>query len=592
MPSYATIKPLIALVTFKRVLLILLLMILAGLTEGSGILLLVPLLQSLQSAAVTHNVSGQMLQRMAELGVPTSTSFLMGIVLLLIILRATLQYARERLSAIMQHQLVDKMRLHSFALLLHAEWRWLTQQNQSDQANSLLVDINRIGVGFTFLLGLLASLMTLLAYLIAAVSLSWQVTLLAFISGGLILLVLSGQRKQALSLGQQLGLANRSMQATVQQSLAGIKLAKILGQESSFIERFDHTISTLREQQLAFQKDTSLSKVLFQIFGATLLIGYLLAGLNLWHIEVAQLLTLVIVFGRMIPLFMSAQQQLHHCLHALPALEDAQRLQDAYRVNAEPTKLDHHQPIVIGQQIQLKNVSFQYPGKNSPSLAQVSLTLKVHTTTAVIGHSGAGKSTLADLLMGLLAADSGEILLDDILLTGPLRRQWRQSVAYVPQEVFLFNDSIRNNLLWGNPKASEADLLKALTLAAAEFVYDLPNQLDTMVGDGGVRLSGGERQRIVLARALLKQPTLLILDEATSALDVENEQRIRQAIENLHGNMTVLVIGHRLPTLEHADQVIKLEQGSVVVQGTWQQLKQQHGGGDDVSKKAITRLNF
>lgn len=569
------IKALLNLVSLKRAVLLLLLMTVTGFSEGLGIVVLVPLLQSLQTENLADSSSFHLLESISALGLPASTSFLMGVILLLIVIRVSLQYCRERISMLTQHQLVDKMRQANFSLLLHTEWRWLTQQNLSDQANSLLTDINRIGSGFNFLLTLLASLMTLFAYLVIAFNLSWQVTSLALLSGAVILMVLSGQRKKALTLGLQLGGANRAMQKTVQQSLAGIKLAKILSRESEFIAQFNATISGLRQQQLDFQKDTSLSKALFQIFGASLLICYLLAGLYLWHVEVAQLLTLVIIFARMLPLFMSAQQQLHHCLHSLPALDDAQKLQALYRQHAEPHRLLQTSMIHINDAIEFKNVTFTYADKEKPSLEDISFRLPVQTTTAVIGSSGAGKSTLADLLMGLLAADKGDILLDKTILTGPLRKQWRQSVAYVPQEVFLFNDTIRNNLIWGNLQASEQELATALKLAAAEFVYALPEQLDTQVGDGGVRLSGGERQRLAMARALLKQPTLLILDEATSALDIDNELRIREAIENIHGNMTIVVIGHRLPTLEHADQVIRLEQGKIVAQGTWQELREQ-----------------
>ena len=154
------------------------------------------------------------------------------------------------------------------------------------------------------------------------------------------------------------------------------------------------------------------------------------------------------------------------------------------------------------------------------------------------------------------------------------RLRWRHAVAYVPQDIFLFHDSIRNNLLWGHPEASEADLRLALEKAAADFAFKLPQGLDTVVGDGGIRLSGGERQRLALARTLLKRPALLILDEATSALDLDNEARVREAIEHLHGDLTVVIIGHRLPTLQHADQVLILEEGRIASQGTWAEINQ------------------
>ncbi len=202
------------------------------------------------------------------------------------------------------------------------------------------------------------------------------------------------------------------------------------------------------------------------------------------------------------------------------------------------------------------------------------MVLPARTTLAVIGASGSGKSTLADIVMGLLVPDSGTLSVDGRAVCGAGRIGWRRAVAYVPQEVFLFHDSIRANLAWGlddagNSGANEAAMADALRSAAADFVFALPHGLDTIVGDGGVRLSGGERQRIALARALLRRPSLLILDEATSALDIENELRIRDAIEQLHGRLTVIVIGHRLPTLDHADQVIRMSEGRIVARGSW-----------------------
>jgi ATP-binding cassette subfamily C protein len=176
--------------------------------------------------------------------------------------------------------------------------------------------------------------------------------------------------------------------------------------------------------------------------------------------------------------------------------------------------------------------------------------------------------------MGLLAPNEGELQIDGQAVKATERRRWRHAVAYVPQEVFLFHDTIRNNLLWGFAEASENDLCLALKKAAADFVYALPLGLNTVVGDGGIRLSGGERQRLALARALLQQPSLLILDEATSALDLENETRVREAIEKLHGDLTVVIIGHRLPTLEHADQVLIIEGGRITSQGAWAEINQ------------------
>jgi len=547
------------------------LMLLASLTEGVGILLLVPLLDLLSG----HSAQGigQILWKVFEtLGIPQSIGGVLAAFIVLVALRSAIQFGRDQLSVMVQHKIVDRLRLECFAALMRVEWRWLINSRKSDQASLLLTDVTRVGNGLNFGLALLVTFFSLGAYLTVAVALSWQMTLFALVSGLIVLGLLSGQRRAALHLGQSMGQANRALQGYVQESLSGIKLSKILGNERTHLTHFANTVSEVRNQHVRFTSSTSASRALFQFGGAILLVAYLYIGLNFSQTPIPELLTLVLIFSRVIPLFIAGQQQFHHCLHALPALKETQSLLQDCRLAAEP-EIGSTSLWPVQQGITLERVTIAYESRDAPALNQVSVTFPAKTTTAIMGASGAGKSTLADVVMGLLAPDQGEVRVDGIRLSDAERMRWRHSVAYVPQEVFLFHESIRNNLLWGNANATQNDMQRVLQMAAAEFVFNLPQGLDTVVGDGGVRLSGGERQRIALARALLKHPSLLILDEATSALDVDNEARVRDAIEKLHGDLTVIIIGHRLPTLEHADQVIVLEAGRIVQQGSWQDIQ-------------------
>lgn len=550
------------------------LMLLNGLTDGIGILLLVPLLETLQKGDGSQNgIAQHIFQAIGSVGLSPTPGGLLTMFLILVALRSTVQYSRDRLSSVVQNRLIDKIRMRCFSALLGVEWRWIAARRQSDHAALLLTDISRVGTGLNFGLSLLTALASMAAYLLAAFSLSPQMTILSLVSGGVVLLLLAGQRRRALELGHGLGIATRELHGNVQESLLGIKLAKILGNELRYLDRLQVTTSNLRRQQIEFSSSTSFSRALFQMGGALLLVIYLFVGLNLWHTPLPELLTLVLIFSRLIPIFSTAQQQFHFWLHALPALEDTERLLSNCQEYAEPLESPNAPPCLLADSIKLQGVTVQYADRDQPALDNVSVTFPAHTTTAIMGASGAGKSTLADLLMGLLTPDNGVVTVDGNDISGGSRRRWRSSVAYVPQEVFLFNDTIRSNLLWGKLDAGEDELRQALEHAAAEFVFQLPLGIDTVVGDGGVLLSGGERQRVALARALLKRPLLLILDEATSALDMENEARVRDAIENLHGNLTMVIIGHRLPTLENADQVLVLEEGRIKLQGTWDDVR-------------------
>ena len=549
-------------------------MLAAALTDGVGILLLVPLLETLQHSSGSGSMLIKNLGRLLGfVGVTPGFADLLVLFILLVALRSAIQYCRDRLSSAVQYLAVDDLRLRCFSSLLAAEWRWMTRTRQSDHANQLITDINRVGVGLNQGLGLLVTIFTAVAYLAAAFLLSWKITLLAVVSGGILFALLAGQRRQALKLGEGLGEANRMLHGGVQESLAGMKLSKILGNEQRYLDVLTRRITKLRRQQQHFVANTSLSKSLFQVAGAVLLALYVYLGSQIWSTPLAQLLTLVLIFSRMIPLFMQGLQQLHHWLHALPALQQTRQLLEQCEANAEPAAGEDDTVLPLEYSVALARITVCYEGREQAALSDLSLEFPVRTTTAIMGESGAGKSTLADVLTGLLVPDAGQLLVDDVPVEGGDRRRWRRSVAYVPQDSFLFNDTIRNNLLWGRPGATDEELREALQLAAAEFVLALPKGLDTEVGDAGGRLSGGERQRLALARTLLKKPSLLILDEATSALDVENEMRIREAIQNLHGNLTVVIIGHRLPTLEHADRVVMLSGGKVRVAGSWQDVR-------------------
>jgi ATP-binding cassette subfamily C protein len=375
-------------------------------------------------------------------------------------------------------------------------------------------------------------------------------------------------RRHALNLGAAMSQANRMLQASLDAGFSGLRLAKIVGGCERRIVQIDGSMKLMRLQQERQVAATAGSRMAVQVASAGVLALVVFVASAWWHVSFAALVILVAVFARSAALLLVMQQQYHHWLHAIPALEDVDKLLAEARRAAEPAAANI-EPLRSGLSgtIALHGVTYTHPGQLVPVLSDVSLAIAPGSLTAIVGTSGAGKSSLADLLIGLVTPDVGTLTVDGTIVAGPARLEWRRCVGYIEQNAFFFHDTIRNNLLFAVPDASEEQINTALALAAATFAYQLPKGLDTIVGDRGLLLSGGERQRLALARALLSNPRFLILDEATHALDPANEAFIWATVEKLRGTCTIVAIGHHLPILDRADQVIILESGRIVAQG-------------------------
>ena len=549
------------------------LMALLGLTEGIGLVLLVPLLGLLyESGDAGNNLTTGISNALEAIGLSPQLLPVLTLFVALIAFRAAIQVLHEYIGTNLKQELVDGLRQECLERLLRADWRWTSQRRQSDHVNHIVTNVNRVSAGLTVGLSFIVLALTSSFYLAVAFSLNTTMTSLALVSGGGIFLLLAWLRRSALRLGEALGGANRTMQATVQESLTGIKIAKILRIESVFTAHFKEVTARLRRQQVAFATTSAFSRALFNTLGAALLAIYLYIAVTFLDMPLPALLVLVFIFARLIPNFMAAQRNAQQWLFSMPAWTEVKQLLEDTAYAAEPQIMSGCH-VRFQHQLTLNNVTVSYATREAPALENITLTIKARTTVAVVGASGAGKSTLADAMMGLIEPDSGSITVDDVKIQGPDRIAWRSSVAYVPQEIILFHDTIAANLRRASARASNAELTEVLHKAAADFVFDLPQGLDTVIGDGGVLLSGGEKQRLALARALLHKPDLLILDEATSALDLANETRIRHAVEQLHGDLTVVIMGHRLAFLEKADAIIVLDQGRVKKIGVWEDVK-------------------
>jgi ATP-binding cassette subfamily C protein len=374
------------------------------------------------------------------------------------------------------------------------------------------------------------------------------------------------------SSGEEITINTQDLYSNILQHLDGMKTIKSFGMQEENINVFSNQTDNVANNYLDSIKSYADVKLLFDIGTVVVLSIMVLILIEVIKLPTASLFLLIYLFVMMIPQFSTIQHSYQYFINMLPAFDNVNKLENQCIENSEIVEYMGNK-IELDHCITFENVSFSYRKIESNFMENLNFQILAGKTTAIVGPSGAGKSTIADLVMGIIQPTEGNIKVDDIVISNNFNEYWRGQIGYVAQETFLFNDTIRFNLLLARPKATEQDIMGALKLASAnEFISKLPQGLDTFIGDRGVKLSGGERQRLALARALLRKPSLLILDEATSNLDSENEKRILKAIDDLHGKITILIIAHRLSTIKNADHILLLNNGQILEAGTWDEL--------------------
>jgi ATP-binding cassette subfamily C protein len=544
----------------------LVLMGLVALTEGAGLLLLLPLL-ALAGVNVGAPAASGVWARVAAF-VPHALGPALILYVGVVAARAALEFAESVASIKVQVEVTRSLRERLYRALVRARWETIAPLRGARLAHVLTAELERVSLTTNQLLTGSLQLLIALVYVLAALAISPTLALIA--AGGALLLLLPARRQQreARRAGDRLTTLGAQLFAGATEEVATLKVAKSAGIAERMADRFSERARTLAGALLAAHRRYRASGALLTAGAAAALAVVVYVAVARLHLAPASLVLLLLVCGRLVPRLASVQSSFLLTARALPAAEAVQALLDDLEGAAE---LAEHAPsaaLDLARGIELRGVTYRHPGSATQALRDATLVIPAGRVTALVGSSGAGKSTLADLLLLLITPERGEILLDGTPLTQDRRDAWRASVGYVPQETHLFHDTIRENVRWVAPGASDADVLEALRMAGATaLLARLPHGLDTLVGDRGTLFSGGERQRLALARALLRRPRLLVLDEATSALDPESERAIRQTIAGLTPAVTVLTITHRLTTARQSDHVVVIDPGVVVAEG-------------------------
>jgi ATP-binding cassette, subfamily B, bacterial MsbA len=466
--------------------------------------------------------------------------------------------------------LTSQLYKRTFEQLQAVSLRFFGKVRAGDLLNTMTTEVNQLQAAIGQLGFVMSKGSVVVVYAVVALWISWPLTVTALLLFSLTAVGLSTLNKKIREASFPVSAARGRLTSITSEFISGIRTVQAFATQDFERRRFYKACDNYVDAAIEVTKQTNIVRPLAEAIGSTILIGMIIVGMAVLvsnnTLEVASLLTFLFILFRMVP----AIQELNGVAANLSAMQGSiSKIQDLLRSDNKPYLQNGYRPFPgLQRAIELISVDFGYD-PTVPILRDITLIIEKGQTVALVGASGAGKSTLADLVARFYDPTQGQILLDGTNLQEFDINTVRRRMAIVSQETFIFNASVRDNIAYGSEHMGDAEILEAARLAnAEEFILAMPEGFDTVLGDRGVRLSGGQRQRIAIARALLRNPEILILDEATSALDSVSERLIQQSLEQLSVGRTVIAIAHRLSTIMNADKVVVLDQGRVVEQGT------------------------
>jgi subfamily B ATP-binding cassette protein MsbA len=505
---------------------------------------------------------------------------MMGWVLGAIVLKNLASYASSIVSSRLSQTLTRQIRQDGMRLLLDVDLEFFSKNKLGDLMSQLGGETSRAAEAIRITTSLFTTCITIFVFTAFLLAISWQLTIATTILLGLASLSNQFLVKRARRNGEILSEQSRGYSVMQQEILSGIRLVKATGNEDIEYRNLSQLIEARENAELQSQATFAMVPPLNEIAGIVTVLTIVILGKAWFETQPGSLstilLTYLLVLFRLLPFVSQLNSQRSSFANAAPSV---QVVADFLRRDNKPFMArgqTHYSG--IKDAIRFTDLGFRYPSNEDWTLQGINLTLPKGTTLALVGSSGAGKSTLADLLPRFYDCDMGGISIDDRDIREFDLRSLRQSMGIVSQDTFLFNDTVANNIAYGVENSTRDSIIESARRANAyQFISELPQGFDTTIGDRGVLLSGGQRQRLAIARALLKNPEILILDEATSALDTVSERIVQQAIDELSRDRTVLVIAHRLSTIQNADQIAVFDKGRVVEVGTHHELLSQRG---------------
>jgi len=555
----------------------------AATLEGFGLGFLMAFLQNLVSPTAQPFQTGIGWFDQAILGInePPLNRLLRASALILLAtwLRALFNYLTHVYTELTQLHFVDRLRKRIFEQFASLNLSYFTKIQSGELINTITTEIGRLQQAFSMMAFLLIKGLTIAIYAILLFQISWQLTLLSVLLFSLLAVSLNTINRWVRESSFAVSEANGQFVSRVVELINGIRTVQAFSAQVYERQRFYQASSNIVTAAAKATQSFAIVRPLAEGLATTILIGIIVLGFTVFvatgALQTASLLTFLFILFRLVP----AIHEINGCRVALSGFQGSvDNIKELLRTDNKPYLVNGTREFQgLKQAIAFVDVDFAYE-PDKPVLQGINLTIEQGKMTALVGASGAGKSTLVDLIPRFYDPIQGEVTLDGINLTEFNLESVRQKMAVVSQDTFVFNATVLQNISYGIDSIDTDAIYHAAKLAnALEFIQALPDGFHTRLGDRGVRLSGGQRQRIAIARALLRDPDILILDEATSALDSVSERLIQESIEKLSRGRTVIAIAHRLSTIVRADQVVVLDQSRIVEQGTYQDLLNQRG---------------
>jgi ABC-type multidrug transport system fused ATPase/permease subunit len=549
-----------------------------------GIALLLPLLRASQTGGGGDKGWAEQLlyDLLGWMGISDSLGGILAFIAVVFLGKGLLQFATNGYRGYLQAQLLRELKGQLFDAYGGMDYRHYIRQNTGHFINVINGQVNRFFESFNNFTSFLTQILTTLSYFAFALAITWRFTLLAFGIGAGILFLFKYLNSYVRTLSRKQSEEMSHLNKLLVQSLHAFKYIVSTNQTAHLRLRVMDSIQRLTGYMFRQNVASAFTGSIREPLSVLLIVGIIGLQVVLFQEPIAPIFVALLFFHRGMQSVMAIQGGWQNTMNAIGSVEMVDNEFDVVLGHQE--RRDGRRLGALSRGIEFYNVCFAYNEEDGDVLHDVNITVPANETVALVGESGAGKSTLVDMMTLMLSPRTGEIQIDGVPHDEIDLTSWRDQIGYVSQETVVFDDTVANNIsLWqgdieDDPALREKVIHAAERAHAHHFIEELPNGYQTVVGDRGVRLSGGQRQRLFVARELFKQPNLLLLDEATSDLDTASEQHIQRSIDALQGEVTVVIIAHRLSTVKNADRVYVLDEGRVIEEGSYQELRVREDG--------------